>query len=228
MIIAQYFAAVIVGYLLGSIPFGLLIAKRTAKVDIRQYGSGKTGMTNVLRTAGRKAAAIVVVLDASKGMLAVVFAGLIVGNGYLRVGNFGLDALLGQVLAALAAIAGHNWSVFLRFRGGSGVATFFGGLIALSTMVALFGGQIFFLVAVLTGFVSLGSIAGVVGTYAILVLLTVMNDFPIEYLIYAILGTIMIIVMHRGNITRLLSGKERKLGQKAEKLGLPSSQEGGG
>ena len=228
MIIAQYFAAVIVGYLLGSIPFGLLIAKRTAKVDIRQYGSGKTGMTNVLRAAGRKAAAMVVVLDASKGVLAVVFAGLIVGKGYLMVGNFGLGSLLAQVMAALAAMAGHNWSVFLRFRGGSGVATFFGGLIALCPWVALFSGEILILGAGLTRFVSLGSIAGVVGTYAILVPLTVVNSFPIEYLIYAILGTIMIIVMHRGNIVRLISGKERKLGEKAEEIDLPSSEEGRG
>ncbi len=225
MIIAQYFAAVIVGYLLGSIPFGLLIAKRTAKVDIRQYGSGKTGMTNVLRTAGRKAAAMVVVLDASKGVLAVVFAGLIVGKGYLVVGNFGLGSLLAQVMAALAAMAGHNWSVFLGFRGGSGVATFFGGLIALCPWVALFSGEILILGAGLTRFVSLGSIAGVVGTYAILVPLTVVNDFPIEYLIYAILGTIMIIAMHRGNIVRLISGKERKLGEKAEEIDLSPSEE---
>jgi len=228
MIIAQYFAAVIVGYLLGSIPFGLLIAKRTAKVDIRQYGSGKTGMNSVLRAAGRKAAAMVVVLDASKGVLAVVFAGLIVGKGYLMVGNFGLGSLLAQVMAALAAMAGHNWSVFLRFRGGSGVATFFGGLIALCPWVALFSGEILILGAGLTRFVSLGSIAGVVGTYAILVPLTVVNSFPIEYLIYAILGTIMIIVMHRGNIVRLISGKERKLGEKAEGIDLSPSEEGRG
>ena len=126
---------------------------------------------------------------------------------------------LDNFLAALAAIAGHNWSVFLRFRGGSGVATFFGGLAALSTIVALFGGQILILVAVSTGFVSLGSIAGVVGTYAILVPLTVLNGFPIEYLVYALIGTLAIIVMHRDNISRLMSGKERKLGEKVEKTG---------
>ena len=225
MIIAQYVAAVIVGYLLGSIPFGLLIAKRSASVDVREYGSGKTGMTNVLRTAGKKAAALVVILDLLKGVLAVVFAGLIVGNGYLVVGNFGLGSLLAQVLAALAAMAGHNWSVFLGFRGGSGVATFFGGLVALCPWaVALFGGQILVLGAVSTGFVSVGSIAGVVGTYAILVPLTVINDFPIEYLIYASAGTVIIVIMHRGNIARLLSGKERRLGEKAEKIDLPPSE----
>jgi len=224
MIVFQYVAAVIVGYILGSIPFGLLVAKRTAKVDVRAYGSGKTGATNVLRTAGRKAATMVGAMDIMKGALAVVFAGLIVGKSYLIVGNFGLGSLLAQVLAALAAVAGHNWSVFLKFRGGSGVATFFGGLIAMCPwVVAIFGGQILVLGAGLTGFVSLGSIAGVVGTYAILVPLTVLNGFPIEYLIYALIGTFMIIIMHRGNIVRLLRGKERRLGEKAEELQVPPS-----
>jgi len=226
MIIAQYFAAVIVGYLLGSIPFGLLIAKRTAKVDVRQHGSGKIGMTNVLRTAGRKAAALALVLDVLKGVLAVVFAGWVVGKGYLAMGNFGFDALLAQVLAALAAVVGHNWSVFLKFRGGRGVATFFGGLIALFPFVALFGGEILLIGAVSTRFASLGSIAGVVGTYAILVPLTVLNGFRIEYLVYALVGTVIIIVMHRGNIARLIAGKERKLGEKVEEVSLPSSEEG--
>jgi glycerol-3-phosphate acyltransferase PlsY len=115
-------------------------------------------------------------------------------------------------------MAGHNWSVFLKFQGGRGVATFFGGLIALCPVAAIFGGQIFVIGAGLTKFASLGSIAGAVGTYAILVPLTIMNGFPIEYLAYALIGTIIIIVMHRGNIRRLISGKERKLGEKAEKV----------
>jgi len=227
MIIAQYVAAVVVGYLLGSIPFGVLIAKRTARVDIREHGSGKTGTTNVLRTAGKKAAIAVVILDVLKGVLAVIFAGLIVGNSYLRVGSFGLDALLGEVMAALAAVAGHNWSVFLKFRGGSGVATFFGGFFVLSPIVALFGGELLIIGAGLTSFVSLGSIAGVVGTYAILVPLTVMNGLRLEYLVYALVGAVVIIIMHRGNIGRLLSGKERKLGEKAEQLDTSSSEEAG-
>jgi len=219
MIIARFVAVVLVGYLLGSIPFGLLISKRSSKVDVRQYGSGKIGATNVLRAAGRKAAALVVVLDVSKGALAVVFAGLIIGRSYLVVGDFALGALVAQVLAALAAMAGHNWSVFLKFHGGRGVATFMGGLIALCPVAAIFGGQIFIIGAGLTKFASLGSIAGAVGTYVILVPLTIMNGFPIEYLVYALIGTIIVIVMHRDNIRRLVSGKERKLGGKAEKVG---------
>ncbi len=223
MIVAKFVAVVIIGYLLGSVPFGYLVARRQAKVDVRQYGSGKIGATNVLRIAGRKLAALVAIVDLLKGVLAVVFAGLIVGKGYLVVGDFGLGSLVAQVLAALAAIVGHNWSVFLRFRGGRGVATFFGGLIALCPPAAIFGGEIIIIGAGLTRYVSLGSIAGVVGSYAILVPLTIMNGFPIEYLFYALVGAIIIFVMHWDNIVRLLSGKERKLGEKAEKRDSPSS-----
>jgi len=211
MIIAQFAAVVIMGYLLGSIPFGVLVSRHSAKVDIKQHGSGKTGATNVLRTVGAKAGIMVVSLDLLKGVLAVVFAGLIVGGDYLVVGSFGLGALVAQVMAALAAMAGHNWPIFLKFKGGRGVATFFGGLIALCPPAALFGGEILILGAGLTRFVSLGSIAGAVGAYTILMPLTIMNGFPVEYLAYALIGTIIIIVMHRDNIKRLLAGNERKL-----------------
>jgi glycerol-3-phosphate acyltransferase PlsY len=223
MIIAKFVAAVLIGYLLGSIPFGVLIAKRRAKVDIRQHGSGRTGATNVLRTAGRKAAFLAVVLDLLKGLLAVVIAGLIVGRGYLVVGNFALGALIAQVMAALAAIAGHNWSVFLRFKGGRGVATFFGGLIAMCPPAAIFGGEVLIVGAGLSKFASLGSIAGAVGSYAILIPLTILNGFPWEYLAYAFIGTVAIIIKHRDNIARLVSGKERRLDEKAGPGGLTPS-----
>jgi glycerol-3-phosphate acyltransferase PlsY len=166
---------------------------------------------------------MVAILDMLKGMLAVVFAWLIVGKGYLVVGGIGLGALVAEVLAALAAIAGHNWSVFLKFQGGRGVATFFGGLIALCPPAAIVGGEIIIIGAGLTRYASLGSLAGAVGSYAILVPLTIMNGFPVEYLFYALVGTIIIFVMHRDNIARLLSGKERKLGDKAEGRDSPPS-----
>jgi glycerol-3-phosphate acyltransferase PlsY len=222
MIVAKFIAVVILGYLLGSIPFGVLIAKRQAKVDIRQHGSGKIGATNVFRTAGGKAAVLVACLDILKGVLAVVFAGLIVSGDYLVIGNLGLGTLVAQVMAALAAIAGHIWPVFLKFRGGRGVATFLGGLIALCPPAAIFGGEIVIIGAGLTRYASLGSIAGAVGSYAILVPLHILNGFPIEYLTYALIGAVIIITMHRGNIARLVSGKERKLGDKAETMDLHS------
>ncbi len=216
MIVLQFLAVIVVGYLLGSIPSGAIISKLFAKVDITQYGSGRTGSTNVLRTAGKKAALLVLLLDVLKGALSVLFAGLIVGKTFLVIGDFGLGLLVAQVLAALASIAGHIWSIFLKFKGGRGVATFFGGLVALCPVAALFGSEVFLIGAGLTRFASLGSIAGVVGTYTILIPLTIFNGFPVEYLVYALIGSVIIIVMHRENIGRLLSGKERRIGEKAK------------
>ena len=224
MIIAKYIAVVLLGYLLGSIPFGLIISKRSARVDIRQVGSGRTGATNVLRTAGKKAAALVTILDLGKGALAVVLAGLIFGSDYVVMGNSGLWlATSAQALAAFMAVLGHTWPIFLRFKGGRGVATFLGGLAVLCPPAALFGGEVLIIGAGLTRYMSLGSIAGAVGAYTILVPLTIMNGFPIEYLLYALAGAIFIIVMHRDNIARLLSGKERKLGEKVETENMLSS-----
>jgi len=219
VIIAKFIGVALMGYLLGSIPFGVIIGRRSARVDVRQYGSGRMGATNVLRVAGKKAAALVAILDLSKGILAVVFAGLIFSEDYLVLGGSGLWWLArsAQVLAALAAVAGHNWSVFLKFKGGRGVATFFGGLMALCPWAALFGGGVLVLGVGLTRYVSLGSIAGAVGAYTILVPLTIISGSPVEYLVYALIGATFIIVMHRDNIARLLSGTERKIGEKVER-----------
>ncbi len=217
MIFAKYVIVILIGYLLGSIPFGLIISRRQARVDVRQIGSGKTGMTNVLRAAGKKAAAWVLILDLLKGAVAVTFAAYLFRMDVLIIGDsawlwLGRSA---QTLAGLAAIAGHIWPVFLKFKGGRGVATFFGGLAALYPPAAIFGGEVLFIGAGLTKYMSLGSILGAVGTYAILAPLTIMHGFPIEYLVYGFIGIIVIFVMHRDNIARLLSGKERKLGEKA-------------
>jgi acyl phosphate:glycerol-3-phosphate acyltransferase len=225
MMIARYLAGIFIGYILGSIPFGLILAKRMAGVDVREWGSGKIGATNVMRTAGKRVAVLSAVLDFTKGAAAVLFAGLIIGKSYMMVGQFGFGPLLGQVLAGLSAVAGHNWSIFLKFRGGSGVAAFFGGWVALVPLVAVFGGEILFLGATTTLFMSLGSLAGVVGTYAILIPLTIVNGWPIEYLLYAAGGTAMIIYTHRGNIVRLFKGIERKLGERAEKVRRHSGQQ---
>ncbi len=218
MTLATFALVVILGYLIGSIPFGVLATRLMSRIDIRQYGSGKTGAANVLRTAGKKTAAVVLTLDVLKGVMAVTLAGLIVGKSYLFLGSFAFGILVAQSLAALAAITGHIWPVFLGFRGGRGVATFLGGLIALCPPVAIFGTEVLIIGTGLTRYVSLGSIAGVVGSYAILVPLTILNGFPIEYLGYTFIGAVLIIIMHRDNIARLYSGTERRLGESGEKL----------
>ncbi len=217
MLIAKVIYIAIIGYLLGSIPFGLLVSRFQAGKDLRQYGSGKTGATNVLRTAGKKAAAMAVVGDVLKGTVAVIAAGFLFGNDLLVIGNFGIGTLLVQVIAALAAIAGHNWPIFLKFKGGRGVATFFGGLVALCPPAALIGGEVLFVSAGITRYASFGSILGVVTSYIILVPLTIIYKFPLEYLGYALIGGLTIIIMHKDNINRLVSGTERKIGDKAER-----------
>jgi len=215
--IAKFALVAVTGYLLGSIPFGVIVGRRMARVDIRQYGSGKIGSTNVLRTAGGKAATLVFILDMTKGVVAVLLAGVIFGRGYLEVGGFTWGVLVAQVIAALSAMAGHSRSVFLKFRGGGrGVATFFGGLAVLYPPAAPFGGEIFIIGTGLTKFVSLASISAVASTYGVLIPLTIFHRFPVEYLIYALAGTVFIIIMHRGNIRRLWAGRERKLGQRAK------------
>jgi glycerol-3-phosphate acyltransferase PlsY len=218
VIVAKFAAVVLIGYFLGAVPFGVMIARRSAKVDVTSYGSGKTGATNVLRVAGKKAAAAVAIFDILKGFLPVVFAALIFNGEYVLTGSTSPWWLSrsAQVLAALAAIAGHKWSVFLHFGGGRGVAPFFGGLLALCPPAALFGAEILILGACLTRYVSIGSISGAVAAYAILIPLTLLNGFPVEFLVYALVGAVFIIVVHRDNIGRLLAGTERRIGERAK------------
>ena len=227
ILIIKYISCIALGYLLGSIPCGVIVAKRFARLNVLELGSRSTGTTNVLRTAGRKAAVIVFTADLLKGALTVLFAWLIMGNSYLAVSIFGFGKHFGMVLAALAAVVGHNWSVFLKFRGGRGVTTYFGGMMALSWPTALLGGELFLIGVFTTKFVSLGSIAAVVGTYVLMILLTIFYNWPLEFLLYALVGTIVIIVMHRGNITRLLAGNERRLGDKAEEMQGSNPGDGG-
>lgn len=216
MIIAKLAYIIVIAYLLGSIPFGVIISRYQAKKNVLEYGSGKTGATNVLRTAGTRAALLVLAGDLLKGVLSVVIAGAVFGNELLIIGNFGLGTLIAQVAAALAAIAGHNWSIFLKFKGGRGVSTFFGGLVALCPPAALIGGEVLIVSAGLTRYASLGSILGITTAYLTLVPLTLIYKFPIEYLFYALIGGLIIIVMHKDNIARLVNGTERKLGQRGE------------
>ncbi|MDV2988636.1 MAG: glycerol-3-phosphate 1-O-acyltransferase PlsY [Dehalogenimonas sp.] len=215
MFATEFLVVLIASYLIGSIPIGYLIARRKAKIDITTHGSGRTGATNVLRTLGRKMAALVAFMDMLKGVAAVCLAGVVIGHEFVLIGDYHMGLLMVQVMAALAAVAGHIFPVFNRFKGGRGVATFFGGFIALYPLAAIFGGEIFIISIGLTGFASLGSIAGVTGAYAIMIPLSLMSGLPVEYLIYSLVGAVVIIIMHRDNIQRLIAGKERKISEKA-------------
>ncbi len=228
MIAGLYIAVIVIGYLLGSLPFGVVIGRVLGKTDIRNVGSGKTGMTNVMRVAGRKGAILSLIFDLGKGALAVYIAKLI----FDAVDTSSYSTMVvyfGQVAAALAAIAGHSWSVFLRFKGGRGVNTFLGALMVMFWPAAIVGGGIMVIIGLITKFMSLGSITGSVIAFVMLIILNylkvpILNLYPhIEYVIYAMIGAVFIYVMHRDNIKRLVTGRERKLGEKAGTEKVPST-----
>jgi glycerol-3-phosphate acyltransferase PlsY len=186
----------ILGYLLGAIPFGYLVGK-WYKIDIREYGSGNIGFTNVLRVLGTKPAAIVIVLDALKGYLATWY-------GFTSGGE------LLAIIGALGAMAGHSWPFILKFKGGRGVATGFGIIIFLSykiTLVALF---IWLLIVYFFRYVSLGSI---IAAFFVPIAMLVTNK-PLPYIIFSFIGASLVIIRHSSNMKRLLNGTENKFGIK--------------
>ncbi len=206
----EYLVMVPIAYLIGSIPFGLLAGKLVAKVDIREYGSGKIGMTNVLRTAGTTAAAVVLLLDMGKAVAGVVIARLLFDSG-------GVEAA-----AALAVIFGHNWPVFIGFRGGRGTASGWGGLLILSPIAGVIATVVGVLLIGLTRYMSLGSIAATaLGSVALIALAVFYDPVPLVYSWYGIIGGTLIVVRHRDNIQRLLNGTERKIGRKADLASSP-------
>ena len=196
-------------YLLGSIPFGLIVGLVWRRVDIRKYGSGNIGASNVLRILGWPAAALVSVLDVSKGFVPVWVA-----QAYTDVNPTVV------VLAALAAILGHNYSVFLKFRGGKGVATSLGVIIGLVPHIAVLVFVIWVLMIVLTRYISVASmVAGVSVPIMMYLSSQAQNRFvgrplPPEYLYLGLLGAGFIVLKHRGNLVRLANGTEPRIGQR--------------
>ena len=195
----QYALVIIASYLLGSIPSGLVLGKLRG-LDVRRYGSGNIGSTNVLRTVGIREGVVVLVADVLKGVLAVVMGRYIIGTP------------AGEMAGGLAAIAGHDWSIYIKFQGGRGVATAAGALIVMSPAVAGAGIGIFIIVVALTRYVSLGSMTAAVSAVAVMGALTALDREPVEYLIYIGIAAALIVVQHRDNIGRLLAGTESKLG----------------
>ncbi|MBU0491290.1 MAG: glycerol-3-phosphate 1-O-acyltransferase PlsY [Chloroflexi bacterium] len=201
-----YVLVAVLAYLVGSIPWGYIVVRVLKGVDVRNYGSGKTGGTNVLRTAGLPAMLLVAVLDIGKGLLAVLAARYLVGTP------------AAEAVAAVALIAGHNWPVFLGFRGGSGVGTSVSVLLALSPLTLFICFSIWALILALSRYVSLASIVASILTPMIMALLVVYAGQPWEYLAAVFVIMILILLRHRGNMQRLWAGTENQLGQSARKL----------
>jgi glycerol-3-phosphate acyltransferase PlsY len=191
----QSVIAVILGYLLGSISFAFLLT-RSRGIDLRKVGSRNVGAANVLRSAGVVPAVAVMLLDAAKGAVAVLVARMMTGD------------LTVATAAGLAAIAGHIWPAWLRFRGGKGVATSAGVFAVLAPSATAIAALVFIITIFVTRFVSAGSI---VGAIALAVAAGVWGA-PGPVVAASVLATVVIIVRHRDNMSRLVAGTERRIG----------------
>ena len=202
-----YIFIAITGYLIGAIPYGLIVGFISRGIDIRNHGSGSTGATNVLRILGLRLASIVVILDVSKAIIVIFIASFFL-NG---------EPLI-KAIGAIFVILGHIWPITAKLRGGKGVLTGIVGLIILSPL----SGVPSFILAVLTisvfKIVSLGSIVGTMASViAILVLYLFGQEKNIEYVAYVIIGSIIILFKHTDNIKRLISKTEPKIGNSTKK-----------
>lgn len=191
-------AAIALGYVAGTVPFAFLLARRGG-VDLRRVGSGNVGATNVLRTRGARQALMAVGLDAAKGALAVVLAQRLA------------DGPATPVAAGLAAIVGHIYPVWLRGRGGKGVATTAGVFAVLTPVGVVIAGAVFVLTAAVTRYASAASIAAAVT----LTVAAIAGGAPGPASVGAAIAAVMIVCRHRENLGRLAAGTERRIGQRA-------------
>jgi glycerol-3-phosphate acyltransferase PlsY len=207
VLVIQYAAVILLGYLLGSIPFGYIVC-RARGVDVTQYGSGRTGGTNVLRTAGKKAAAVSIGCDVLKGALAVLLARWLAGTE------------LAVALAGFAAVVGHNHSIFIGFRGGAGTGTSMGAYFFMAPWPTLIVGlSSAFIGFVLLRYASVTSLLIVFLMSPALLIGVLFFDQPVEHLAFALAVGSLVLWSHRPNIKRLLQGTERRIGEPAKKMG---------
>ena len=200
----QVLLAAVIGYLLGSIPTGMIVARVYGNVDLTAHGSGRTGATNVLRTLGRGAAAVAFGGDFLKGVLAVALVKFVIApeNAWI------------EMVAAIAAVVGHTYSVFIGFKGGRGVVTGFGASLVAAPVPILVAFIIGIGLVAITRYVSLGSVVGAVLGAVFLCGVAFIHSDP-AWAIWGILVGGFIVVAHRDNLSRLLAGTERKLGERA-------------
>lgn len=199
-----WLVAVSAGYLIGAMPSGVIVARLWRGIDIRNYGSGSTGTTNVYRTLGRVAAGVTLLLDFVKGCIPVLAARVV--SSLLDV--YAADLLLAAV--GIAAIAGHTWPVYVGFKGGKGIATGWGALLVMSPIAAA-AGTVALLIIATTRYVSLGALIGAGTTLLVTVVLAIGFSWPFEHVIYTVIGCGLILFRHSDNINRLMEGTERRM-----------------
>lgn len=215
----------IIAYLLGSINSSIIVGK-LYKIDIREHGSGNAGLTNTLRTLGKKAAAFVLIGDILKGVIAILIAKLLAPTSIIGNYNFNGNILpiektytdLAMQVAGVLVILGHIFPVFYKFKGGKGVLTSATVIMMVNWPVGLACLLVFIIVVALTRYVSLGSVLSAFAFPFLFIALdkyiNIMEDF--SWIIFGSILASIVIFMHRGNISRLIKNKERKLGEKKE------------
>lgn len=210
--IANYIVMGIIAYLIGSVNFSILISKKVAGFDLREKGSGNAGTTNVLRTVGKGAAVVTLILDILKGVVAILISLL-----YKKIVSELDGAILVQV-AGIFVILGHTFPIYFGFKGGKGVATALGILITTNYQIGLICLVFALLLIALTRMVSAGSLASAI-LFPVLTLFLSKENFivPGNYFIYSIIIAIIIIFNHRSNIKRLLNGTENTISFKKKK-----------
>lgn len=211
---------IIISYLFGSVPNGLIIGKVFKNIDIRNEGSKNIGATNTMRVLGWKFGLLALVLDALKGVMVILAIGITQAHDLyiVNVGSYPLN-ILG--IYGLAGVLGHIFPIFLKFKGGKAVATSYGVALALVPTAALVGSLVFVLLVKKTKFVSLGSIFGALVVLVISILGVIFKDFgrivtwtvelPLEYLVILLLLGFIILFRHKTNIDRLSNGTENKI-----------------
>lgn len=207
---------IILSYLVGSIPTSIIISKLFHGIDIREHGSGNAGGTNVMRVLGWKKGLLVIILDALKGAVAVVFVARLHYGGlpFQNVSPFD-DFTLVQIIAGIAAVIGHIWTIFAGFRGGKGIATALGMLIMIVTIDMLVALGIFILVVSISRYVSLGSILAALSVPLTLIFReNILHDHIQSYgtlLPFVVAVSLLVVFTHRKNVMRLINGTENKI-----------------
>jgi glycerol-3-phosphate acyltransferase PlsY len=221
MLWAAIILAAAAGYLIGSIPIGLIVGRVTRGIDVRDYGSGVTGATNVIRTSGWKAGIVVIIGDIAKGIVPVY-----VGLGLARLLDVDVhdDRAWAAAAGATAAVIGHIWPLFAGFRGGRAVATGFGAALAMNPLASLAMIPVAALVVGGTRIMSVMSISMAPLLALLFIVLAALDVSPPAYAVYASIAAALIVYKHRPNIERLLAGTEPKIGRGGQKRG-PASEE---
>ena len=201
--VGQFLLVGLFAYLLGSVPTGYVIARLRGNVDLLQLGSKRTGATNVLRTMGWKAAAPVFAGDFLKGVFAVLLARLLTQGDPVA-----------DVVGGMAALIGHNYSLYIGFKGGRGVTTGLGTLLVIAPLVFTIAAIIGVSIIAWSRYVSLGSVLGSCFVPVALLVSVFLLGQPFPHFLFGLIGAAFVIISHRDNISRLLHGTERKLGQR--------------